>query len=112
MVTERALSPAPATTSASLIDSAASVWAVMEAAITMPATPEVRADTQRARAVLLTRLARLGIAEHDLREHLHSTCADPLPQPPQSPENVRCLRSYAIAKSAMVSRTQSRPPAS
>jgi hypothetical protein len=96
MIAERATTSRSTVARCSLVDSAATVWAVLHAAADAPADAEVRADTERALRVLEQRLGRLGISEQDLRAHLERRYRRPSPPPTNArPDNVHCLRSYA-----------------
>lgn len=62
--------PALAVDDTTLLEGAASVWAVMTYAGDLPATPENKAALARARAVFLKELGELGLDVSDLERYL------------------------------------------
>lgn len=84
-------------TTRSVIDSAATVWAVLMTAEELPATPERREHLAAARGRLEDYLAAAGLSEEDLRCHLIATQRtqdQPNDQPPErsARQNHRKLR--------------------
>jgi len=73
-------------TSTSVIDSAATVWAVVTTAQGLPATPERRQELLELQARLNQLLATAGFYESDLRCHLERTRAE-AHRPAQPPDN-------------------------
>jgi hypothetical protein len=53
-----------------LLDGAASVWAVIDYAADLPATPENKAALAQARRVFVDQLAEFGLAPDDLNRYL------------------------------------------
>ena len=106
MIAERATTSPPMVARCSLVDSAASVWAVLQAAVDVPADAEVRADTERALRVFEQRLRRLGISEFDLRTHLEHEYGPPRSRSAdQWSADVHCLQRARVRRL-----TQAHPP--
>jgi hypothetical protein len=55
---------------ATLLDGAATVWAVITYSADLPATPETKAALDAARGVFVERLARVGLCQDDLERYL------------------------------------------
>ena len=55
---------------ATLLDGAATVWAVIRYSADLPATPETKAALDRARAVFVEKLVDVGLCEDDLERYL------------------------------------------
>lgn len=55
---------------ASVIDAAASSWAVIDAALELPATPQRRRELERVRREVLAAAEAAGFTEADLLNHL------------------------------------------
>lgn len=60
----------PTLDDATVLDGAATVWAVISFATELPATPENKAALDRARAIFLDELRALGFGEADLDRYL------------------------------------------
>lgn len=80
--------PTENTTTPSVVDSAATVWAVLASAEELPATPERREELAAARARLNDYLAAAGLSEDDLRCHLVATQRANIEDGQQPPESV------------------------
>lgn len=72
-------------TERSVLDSAATVWAVLMTAEELPALPERREQLVAARSRLNEYLAAANLSEEDLRCHLVSTERSAESAPPGSP---------------------------
>ena len=55
---------------ATLLDGAATVWALISYSADLPATPETKAALKRARGVLLREVEGLGLCEADLHDYV------------------------------------------
>jgi hypothetical protein len=62
--------PAGEIDDATLLDSAATVWALISYGADLPATPETKTALKRARAVLLREVEALGLCEADLHDYV------------------------------------------
>ena len=74
---QRLVQDAPVIDDATLLDGAASVWAVMTFAADLPTTPEQKEALGRARARFLDRARAFGVTEVEIRNYLNDRVRDP-----------------------------------
>jgi hypothetical protein len=68
--------PVFAVDDATLLDGAASVWAVIRFASDLPATPETKEALDHARSVFLDEIGAFGFDVSDLEDYLHGFGCD------------------------------------